>query len=170
VKKSFIQALVLGLSILGSSFLGVSAASANGYTLERASNLSGGFTGYGVNLYNLNSRANAYSVNAADDLMRWNPSGSNGLLKIRSGYNNGYCLTPTSLTNNATVYAKPCGQANQDWTLDTVPGTLLFRARQGNSCLNLTNGNLFNGGYLFMYQCASTIGGDIEQVWKFTNH
>jgi Ricin-type beta-trefoil lectin domain len=167
--------LMFGIALIGSSFLGVSEASAGGLTLERAANLSGtttfgGMTGYGVNLYSINSRANAYSVNVADDLMRWNPTGSNGLLKIKSGYNNNYCLTATSLSNNATVYAKPCGQANQDWTLNGVSGSQLFRARQGNFCLNLTNGNLFNGGYLFMYQCASSVTGDIEQLWQFTNH
>lgn len=156
------------VSAIGFLLLGVLPAFANGYTIERAGT-SKGSSGYGLNLYSQGGRVNAWNVTQADDLTRWVRESYGLSTRLLSGQNNGYCLTAGGLYNNAPIYSKPCGSSpNQNWTLDDIDGAWSWkRLRIGNYCANLPNVNLWNGGYVFMYQCNSQLLGDIEQVWRF---
>jgi hypothetical protein len=182
--KGKLSLLVLSLA----AFAGITAFSsnANAGTLTRACyNNSGvactgntvsslGYTNFSLNLYGSGQRVNSYSSSGVDNWMRVNlvqtGTWANGILvQIKPvASNGGECYAADFIGNNAAVRSKPCGGANQIWAREYA-GAASYRYKQGNYCLNLPNANLANGGFVFMYQCAPSSGGDIEQQFVERN-
>lgn len=182
--KSRLEFLVLSFSILG-SLLGLTP-SAEAATLTRACyNNTGisctgntvssvGYTNFSLNLYGSGQRVNSYNTSAVDNWMRVNlvqtGTWTNGILvQLKPvASNGGECYAADFIGNNSPVRSKPCGGANQVWAREYA-GQNSYRYKQGNFCLNLPNANLSNGGFVFMYQCAPSAGGDIEQQFVERN-
>jgi hypothetical protein len=158
--------------------IGISTSAFAGSILERVNKGPG--TGYGLNLYTnqYNSRINVYDLKKVDGFQRWNlPNGyynnGSGLIasrgKISLEANSGYCIKPSYIGNNAPLYVVPCSQAPEFAVEDVYNGSfsdVRLRVFNTNFCINTPNVNLWNGGYTFLYQCASSLAGDTEQVWR----
>jgi hypothetical protein len=149
--------------------------SASGCVRTNPNPQSLGRTNFALNLYGSGGRVNAYNVSAADNWMKVNlNSEPGGTVSIRPVANSNECYTADYAGNNSPVRSKPCnGSALQRWyrgvtssgannyKLSTLP------TNTNGVCLNLTNSNLYNGGYVFVYECPNLNDGDIEQLFFF---
>jgi hypothetical protein len=149
------------------SLCGISLSANAGQLLERVNNGPG--TEYVLNTYNLSSRINVYQLSGADAFSRWNLPVAGVSGKISVDANTGYCLKPSYIGNNSPIYLTPCAQATnfiKEYVYNGPANDVRLRVAGSNFCINTPNVNLFNGGYTFLYQCASTLAGDTEQIWR----
>jgi hypothetical protein len=173
-----------GLALVGSlGAIYASVAPVNAAVYERVNN--GGFTGFTLNFQNLNNgtRMDAADYSTLDDYQRIDTSAisfftNNGLgaftTKLYSHANNSKCFKADYIGNNSPIRAVDCGNGNPNiFAVENVYNgaypDVRFRVNGSNYCINLPNVNLWNGGYVFLYQCAGNLAGDTEQIFRRRN-
>jgi hypothetical protein len=184
MKGSFLNKLSMAslaiLLIAGGLFLGNPKAEARSaiYTVERASDLGTGVTGFGVNFYNTGGNANMYNINSVDAFMGFVPTGDgtqSGFFNLKSQVpNTNLCLAPVGLYNGAALKLFTCGNSTRWKSEETINGALPpvrlkyvgTNTSPTNWCLNSPNISQYNGGGVNVYPCNASPSGDIEQAWR----